>query len=103
MINVWLMVEQDESTCLGIKLVPKVSATHINFSDVYAAEFTGYGIIHGSTSLLGHDSQVCMFIFLLNLFFGAFIPFDDSHDHYLLWCFVFYIDAADVPVYSSWF
>ncbi|KAE8056828.1 hypothetical protein FH972_013565 [Carpinus fangiana] len=46
----WKLVQSfnnDESTCLGIKLASK-SSTEIKFSDVYAVEFINYGLAHES-------------------------------------------------------
>ncbi|KDP22456.1 hypothetical protein JCGZ_26287 [Jatropha curcas] len=60
---------QNESTCLGIKFVPKV-ATEIKFSDVYGVESINYGLIHGSIhpnvgkyilSRKSHESQMHRF------------------------------------------
>ncbi|KAL5569854.1 hypothetical protein UlMin_026429 [Ulmus minor] len=65
----WKFVESsvnDDTTCFGIKLVSKVT-TEIKFSDVYAAEFINYGIIHGSSlpntgrRLSGHKSEMYRF------------------------------------------
>lgn len=43
----WNSVENNESTCLGIKLASKFE-TEVKFSNVYAVEFIGWGIIHES-------------------------------------------------------
>lgn len=69
--NFYYLMEQDDSTCLGIKLLPKV-ATEITFSDVYGVEFINYGLICGSNCphikkhFLGresYDSEVCSHLF----------------------------------------
>ncbi|KAL6131809.1 hypothetical protein ACLB2K_070182 [Fragaria x ananassa] len=46
----WTLLEpldNDDSTCLCIKFASKVATTDIKFSDVYAVELIGYGVIHG--------------------------------------------------------
>lgn len=45
----WKLLEssENESRCLGFKLVPRV-ATEIKFSDVYAVEFSNCSLMHGS-------------------------------------------------------
>lgn len=42
-----ILLTQDESSCLGIKLASKV-ATEIKFSDVYAVELINEGLVHES-------------------------------------------------------
>lgn len=58
--------EQGESTCFGIKFVPRTTtkmATEIKFSDIYAVELAGTGIIQKSNltsaveRFLGNDSH----------------------------------------------
>ncbi|CAK9135127.1 unnamed protein product [Ilex paraguariensis] len=65
----WKLVESlnnDGSSCLGIKLVPK-SETAIKFSGVYAVEFIGWGLVHESVlanaggRLLGRSSEMYRF------------------------------------------
>lgn len=69
--------EQDESTCLGIKLASK-SETAICFSDVYAVEFIDWGLVHESVlgntrgCLLGYASEVLPN--LINLWLAVVIP-----------------------------
>ncbi|KAA8533896.1 hypothetical protein F0562_031413 [Nyssa sinensis] len=59
--------EQDESFCLQIKGVSK-SETAIKISDVYAAEFINWGLVHESILanavryLLGHASEMYRFV-----------------------------------------
>lgn len=57
-------MEQDVSTCLGIKCVSKV-ATEIKLSDIYAVELSHHGLIHISNLpratehlLFGQDIKV---------------------------------------------
>ncbi|KAG7966265.1 hypothetical protein I3843_08G041700 [Carya illinoinensis] len=65
----WSMVQSfnnDESSCLGVKLAPKV-VTEIKFSDVYAVELIDYGLVHESNLpnagkfLVGHDNEMYWF------------------------------------------
>ncbi|XP_041021483.1 ceramide kinase isoform X2 [Juglans microcarpa x Juglans regia] len=65
----WSLVQSfnnDESSCLGIKLAPKV-VTEIKFSDVYAVELIDYGLVHESNLpnagkfLVGHDNEMYWF------------------------------------------
>ncbi|KAF4364937.1 hypothetical protein F8388_020651 [Cannabis sativa] len=51
--------DYNETTCLGITLGSKF-ATEIKFSDVYAAEFINYGIVHGA-SILVQNSEMYRF------------------------------------------
>ena len=71
------LLEQDGSTCLGIKFVPKI-ATELKFADIYAVELTDNVMIQESNltstgdCFLGnnsHDSEVCF------LFLFFFVPF----------------------------
>lgn len=63
-------MEQDDSTCLGIKCVSKV-ATEITLSDIYAVEIIDHGLIHISNLphaterlLLGHEIKVCFVLII---------------------------------------
>jgi hypothetical protein len=63
-----LLLKQDESTCLGIKLASK-SSTEIKFSDVYAVEFINYGLAHESNlpssgRCLVHNDEVVLITIL---------------------------------------
>lgn len=58
-------MEQDGSTCLGVKYASKV-ANEIKLSDIYAVELTDYGLIHISNLphaterlLFGQEIKVC--------------------------------------------
>ncbi|KAI8006522.1 Ceramide kinase [Camellia lanceoleosa] len=59
--------EQNESSCLGIKLASK-EETDIKFSDVYAVEYIDWGLVHESIPgnaggrLLGHGSEMYRFV-----------------------------------------
>ncbi|XP_054792325.1 ceramide kinase-like isoform X2 [Prosopis cineraria] len=66
----WEAVEplvNESSTCLGIKYISN-AATAIKLCDIYAAEFTGYGLVHLSRIsramkhlLIGHDAKMYRF------------------------------------------
>ncbi|XP_028802526.1 ceramide kinase isoform X2 [Neltuma alba] len=66
----WEAVEplvNDTSTCLGIKYLSN-AATEIKLSDIYAAEFIDYGLLHSSRIsrsmkhlLIGHDVKMYRF------------------------------------------
>ncbi|KAK9913987.1 hypothetical protein M0R45_037786 [Rubus argutus] len=67
----WTLLEpldNDDSTCLGIKFASKVATTEIKFSDVYSVELINHGLIRGSNvsnarrCLKGqHDSEIFRF------------------------------------------
>lgn len=79
-------MEQDVSTCLGIKYFSKV-ATGIKLSDIYAVELNDHGSIHISSLspateclFLGQDIKVCSCSWLCNFVPYRFIMF---HSIYL--------------------
>ncbi|CAA3005385.1 ceramide kinase isoform X1 [Olea europaea subsp. europaea] len=56
--------EKDESSCLGLRFVKR--GTETKFSDVYAVEFLGWGLVHGPVfrargCILGHSAQMYRF------------------------------------------
>ncbi|KAI3458341.1 hypothetical protein Pfo_015004 [Paulownia fortunei] len=58
--------EDDKSSCLGLKFVSD-SEMEVNFADVYAVDFIGWGLVHESVlasaegSLLDHSSEMYRF------------------------------------------
>lgn len=70
------LLEQDGSTCLGIKFLPRMTtkmATKLKFSDIYAVELIDSDVIQESDLTIvaecfvrneSHDSGVCFFFFL---------------------------------------
>ncbi|KAM6598396.1 hypothetical protein CsatA_018005 [Cannabis sativa] len=92
--------DYNETTCLGITLGSKF-ATEIKFSDVYAAEFINYGIVHGA-SILVQNSEVCSIV-RLKMYRFTVHGFERSKTQPSVWALAVYtFGHKDMQICQMW-